>query len=77
MLRAAVWTICVFGAGELLVKLFPQPVAQPLVLMSLGITLVWASARTSHGQARKLWAGLTRVASSAPDEAAASERLAR
>ncbi|MFT3915484.1 MAG: hypothetical protein QM704_15605 [Anaeromyxobacteraceae bacterium] len=45
MLRTAVWTVGLFGAGAAIIGLFPQPWAQPLVLVALGIVFLWASAR--------------------------------
>jgi hypothetical protein len=45
MLRTAAWTLGLFGAGSALIAFFPQPWAQPLLLLGLGVAFLWASAR--------------------------------
>lgn len=46
MLRAAAWTIGLFGAGMAICRVFPLPWLEPLVLLGLGFGFLVASART-------------------------------
>ncbi|WP_041453544.1 hypothetical protein [Anaeromyxobacter dehalogenans] len=46
MLRAAAWTIGLFGAGMMICRLFPLPWIEPAVLIGLGFGFLAVSART-------------------------------
>jgi hypothetical protein len=63
MLRAAAWTIGLFGTGMLICTLFPAGWLEPIVLFGLGLALLAVSAR-SRSRPR-------RARALAPKEAAA------
>ncbi len=46
MLRAAAWTVGLFGAGMLICRMFPLYWIEPAVLFGLGIAFLAVSART-------------------------------
>ncbi|BDG06010.1 hypothetical protein [Anaeromyxobacter oryzae] len=46
MLRAAAWTVGLFGAGMIICRLFPLYWTEPVVLFGLGIAFLAVSART-------------------------------
>lgn len=46
MLRAAAWTVGLFGAGMVICGLFPIPWMQPLVLLGLGFSFLVVSGRS-------------------------------
>jgi len=62
MLRAAAWTVGLFGAGAALCRLFPAGWFEPVVLVALGVTLLGVS----RGGARR-----PRARVAAPKQAAA------
>lgn len=61
MLRAAAWTIGLFGAGMLICRLFPLPWIEPAVLLGLGVGFLAVSARTGP-RARRARAVATKEA---------------
>jgi hypothetical protein len=46
MLRAAVWTCGLFGAGAAVCQVYPAAWVEPLVLIGLGAALLAVSARS-------------------------------
>ncbi len=46
MVRAAMWALGLFGLGMAICRVFPAPWLQPVVLLGLGVTMLWVSART-------------------------------
>jgi hypothetical protein len=52
MLRAAAWTVGLFGAGMIICRLFPFVWVEPVVLLGLGVTFLSVSARTG-GRVRR------------------------
>ncbi len=46
MLRAAAWTVGLFGAGMIISGVFPIPWMQPLVLLGLGCAFLVVSSRS-------------------------------
>ncbi len=63
MLRAAAWTVGLFGAGMIISRLFPLYWIEPAVLLGLGVAFLAVSARTG--------ARPRRARAVAPKEAAA------
>ncbi|WP_242394591.1 hypothetical protein [Anaeromyxobacter oryzisoli] len=49
MLRAAGWTIGLFGVGMIICQLYPTSWIEPVVLFGLGVALLAVSARTGVG----------------------------
>ncbi|MGC3996090.1 MAG: hypothetical protein QM767_00530 [Anaeromyxobacter sp.] len=64
MLRAAVWTIGLFGAGMAVCRIFPAAWLEPVVLFGLGVALLAVSTRSARPRA-------PRARAVAPKEAAA------
>ena len=55
MLRAAAWSVGLFGVGMLVCGLFPASWLEAPVLLALGVAMLWASARKPRpGRARLL-----------------------
>ena len=53
MLRAAAWTLGLFGVGTAIVRMFPESAwIEPLVLLGLGIAFLYVSARSSVRERR-------------------------
>ncbi len=53
MLRAAAWTLGLFGVGTSVVGLFPESAwVEPIVLLALGIAFLYVSARTGFRERR-------------------------
>jgi hypothetical protein len=53
MLRAAAWTLGLFGVGTSIVRLFPESAwIEPVVLLALGVAFLYVSARTSVRERR-------------------------
>jgi hypothetical protein len=53
MLRAAAWTLGLFGVGTSVVGLFPDSAwVEPVVLLALGVAFLYVSARTSVRERR-------------------------
>ena len=54
MLRAAAWTVGLFGVGTSVVRMFPQASwVEPLVLLALGFAFLFVSSRIGvHRRAR-------------------------
>ncbi len=48
MVRAAGWTVGLFGAGMAVCQAFPAPWLEPIVLFGLGIALLGVSARSAR-----------------------------
>lgn len=46
MLRAATWSVGLFGIGMLVCRLFPASWLEAPVLLVLGMAMLWVSART-------------------------------
>jgi hypothetical protein len=46
MLRAAAWTVGLFGAGMIICRLFPLAWIEPAVLFGLGVAFLAVSARS-------------------------------
>jgi hypothetical protein len=46
MLRAATWAVGLFGLAMVICRAFPEPWLEPVVLLSLGVVMLWASARS-------------------------------
>ncbi|HET6437307.1 MAG TPA: hypothetical protein VFG59_04555 [Anaeromyxobacter sp.] len=46
MLRAASWAVALFGLGMLMCRIFPVPWIEPLVLLGLGVSMLFVSARS-------------------------------
>lgn len=46
MLRAAAWSVGLFGIGMLVCRLFPASWLEAPVLLALGVVMLWVSART-------------------------------
>lgn len=64
MLRAAAWTVGLFGAGMIICRVFPVPWIEPAVLLGLGLTFLVVSGRSGTQRRR-------RARTVAPKEAAA------
>ena len=47
MIRAAGWTVGLFGAGMAVCRAFPVPWLEPVVLFGLGVALLAVSARST------------------------------
>ncbi len=62
MLRAAAWTVGLFGAGAMTCRLFPGTYTEPVVLVGLGAAFLFVSARLGRPP---------RVRAPAPKQAAA------
>jgi hypothetical protein len=54
MLRAAAWSVGLFGIGMLICRLFPVAWLEAPVLLALGITLLLVSARTPRPRRARL-----------------------
>ncbi|WP_041448334.1 hypothetical protein [Anaeromyxobacter sp. Fw109-5] len=53
MLRAAAWTLGLFGVGTSVVGLFPESAwIEPVVLLALGVAFLYVSARTNVRERR-------------------------
>jgi len=53
MLRAAAWTLGLFGVGTAIVRMFPESAwIEPIVLLALGVAFLYVSARTSVRERR-------------------------
>ncbi|WP_242345255.1 hypothetical protein [Anaeromyxobacter terrae] len=53
MLRAAAWTLGLFGVGTSIVRLFPESAwVEPIVLLALGFAFLYVSARTGGRERR-------------------------
>jgi hypothetical protein len=48
MVRVAAWTGGLFGAGAMICRMYPTSWIEPVVLLALGATLLFVSARTGH-----------------------------
>lgn len=48
MLRAAAWTVGLFGVGMIICRVFPSAWIEPAVLFGLGIGFLAVSARSGH-----------------------------
>jgi hypothetical protein len=46
MIKAAAWTLGLFGLGSVLCHFFPASWLEPLVLLGLGTTLLYVGSRT-------------------------------
>lgn len=46
MLRAAAWSMGLFGLGMLVCRMFPESWVEAPVLLALGVAMLWVSART-------------------------------
>jgi hypothetical protein len=54
MLRAAAWTLGLFGVGTSITRMFPESGwTEPLVLIALGIAFLYVSARTGLRERRE------------------------
>ncbi len=48
MIRAAGWTVGLFGAGMAVCRAFPAPWLEPVVLFGLGVAFLGVSARSNR-----------------------------
>ncbi|HYD41183.1 MAG TPA: hypothetical protein VEB43_10175 [Anaeromyxobacter sp.] len=54
MLRAAAWSVGLFGIGMLVCRLFPASWLEAPVLLALGVAMLWVSARTPKPRRARL-----------------------
>ncbi len=46
MLRASVWAVGLFGLAMAVCRTFQAPWLEPVILVTLGVAMLWVSART-------------------------------
>ncbi len=54
MLRAAAWSVGLFGMGMLVCRLYPATWLEAPVLLALGVAMLWASARKARPRRARL-----------------------